>query len=61
MIKGYGKLNKWILKIVTININKKNKNVGIFKDIVDEASKVYDEASKLYHGKFTCLNFSGLT
>jgi hypothetical protein len=60
MIKGYGKLNKWILKIVTININKKNKNVEIFKDIV-EAAKVYNETSKLYHGKFTYLNFSGLT
>lgn len=45
--------NKWR---VSIQINKKRYHIGGFDDLID-AAKAYDEAAKIYHGKFAKLNF----
>lgn len=42
--------------MVTIRVDKKNKNLGRYDDILI-AAKVYDNAARTYFGEFAVLNF----
>jgi hypothetical protein len=47
------KTGKWVARI---SVNNKIKYLGCFKDEI-EAARAYDEAAKIHHGEFACLNF----
>lgn len=40
----------------SINANGKRENIGVF-DTAEEAARAYDEAARLLHGDFACVNF----
>jgi len=44
--------NRWVAEIM---INYKKKYIGRFINLID-AAKAYNEAAKIYHGKFAYLN-----
>lgn len=46
------KSGKWRARI---SVDNKTKNIGYFKNKID-AAKAYNNAAKMYHGKFASLN-----